>query len=89
MTMGIWSSQLEMELSPSNTVTEFAFAFAAQKLGRTSNWTKHLHIPNAPGIASITLTEMIAISITAIYGSTVNPSNVIGRFHKLLCERGG
>ena len=57
--------------------------------GKSSNRMKRCYVPDAPGAVSITrLTEMIAISITAIYASSTNPSNSIGEFHRLYHERG-
>lgn len=91
MAMSVWSSRLEMglRLSESETGMDLTCGSTAQGRGRSSNQTKRPYTLDAPGIASITHTEMIAISIIVICASLMSLSNVVGRFHKPLYKKGG
>jgi hypothetical protein len=89
MMIGIWSSQLEMELVLSDIVMDLTFTSTTWKLGRFSNQTKHFYILNELGTASITHIEMIVTSIITINTTTKNTLKVIGQSQKALYKGGG
>ena len=64
---------METELRPSETVKHQGLVFSTQEPGKSSNRMKRFYVLDAPGAVSTTQrTEMIAISITAIYASSTN-----------------